>query len=158
MLRAVRESSERKCRSSPSLSTVRGLNDFLTFDVTLNPANQVIETDGTLPTEPATGFYQSGTLTCEGFHLTKRERATLAETYKQKPFSFVFRDQQYASSTSFALGTVLPSTQTFNLTNINQPVMALFFVFRWLDDLSRVAGGAGGVRGRNTLNVAGWCK
>lgn len=135
---------------------VRGLNDFLTIDVDLEAAANVIETDGTLPTEPAAGWYQNGVLHVEGYHINKEERKMLVETYKMRPFSINFDDQQYSSRFEIPAAQALPSTVTFNLSNINQPVTCLMFVFRWVADLSRVAGGAGGTRGRNLFNVAGW--
>lgn len=135
---------------------VRGLNDFLTLDVSLEAAANVIETDGTLPTEPAAGWYQNGILHVEGFHINKEERQMLAQCYKTRPFSITFDDQQYSARYEIPAAQSLPSTLTFNLNNINQPVTCLMFVFRWVDDLQRVAGGAGGTRGRNLWNVAGY--
>lgn len=145
---------------------VRGLNDFLTFEVQLAAASEIIESDAVLPSFPTTGAQpivpNSLELLTEGFHLTKRERAMIATYYKDHAFSIHFKDQQY--STAILPGGVgngakaLPFTSSDLISNINQPVQALFLVVRWVSDLNRRCGDAGGTRGRNIFNIAGWCK
>ena len=67
-----------------------------------------------------------------------------------------FNEVQYATSFYIPGTTVLPSTVSFELTNITQPITYLVFVFRAAADLQRVAGGAGGTRGYNPYNWAAW--
>lgn len=137
---------------------VRGLNDLLSVEFTLAAANEVVETDGTMPTAPlAQDMYTNGLLAVEGYHLTRAERALIAHTYKSQPFAITFRDQQFATQISFIGSTALNGQTISNpITNINQPVEALAFIFRWANDTGRTAGQANGTRGRNLFNLAGW--
>lgn len=135
---------------------VRGLNDQLSVDISLVPANEVIESDVALPAEPAAGWYQDGHLDVEGFHLNNEERKRLAYCYKQTPHAITFDDQQYAAQSIVPAGTALPTTWTYDLQNINQPVTCMAFVLRWKDDLERRTAEAGGTQGRNLSNIAGW--
>lgn len=135
---------------------VRGLNDFLTFEITFNAANQLIETDGTQPTAPAAGIFQDGRLACEGFHVNKRERRQVAAIYKEARLAVTFDDVQYSTFYDIPAATATTALVSFQLQNISQPCTFLCFFFRWVNDLSRTAGGANGSRGYNPTNIACW--
>lgn len=138
---------------------VRGLNDLLTFEFQMQAANKLIESDAAIPAEASvTGaqYLRDGQLLVEGFHLTRSERALLANYYKSNAFSIHFKDQQYATQIQILGAAQLPSSQPFNISNISQPVQALFFLFRWKEDLGRVTNGTGGTRGHSLFNLAGW--
>jgi len=128
---------------------IRGLNDFLQFRVRLRPLNQVIETDGTAPTATAAGFYPVGQMQLAGYHLNNDERDMLIKQYSATPFAIHFDDQQYSTEFHIPGASALPSSHNIDLSNINQPVSAMFVLFRWRADLTRVLGGAGGSRGFN---------
>jgi hypothetical protein len=133
----------------------RGLNDLLTWAFDFRPANEIIETDGTLPTATSTGFLYNGALVQEGVHIQQDERNMLLQFYDSTPFSIHFDDQQYASQIIIPFNQAVPGTFTAQLLNVTQPVVALFVLFRWQDDMTRVAGGANGTRGRDMWNFSG---
>lgn len=135
---------------------VRGLNDYLSFNVRMRAITAMIETDGTIPTQPAAGWYQSGVLQCCGYHVNNDEREKLVQVYSSMPYALTFDDQQYTNETVIPAATTLPFTQTIRVTNITQPVSALFYWLTWRDDEDRLVGGAGGNRGSNFWNVSGW--
>lgn len=149
----------------PSMGVyIRGLNDFLTFEFDLETENNLTETDAVfsagvtaIPTN-ASGFYTSACfLACEGWHLGKAERSKIAEVYKANPFSMVFNDQQYASVINIPAATTLAGTViTSTLMGITQPVTYLALYFQWVTDTTRSTSNAGGTRGRNKWNHAGW--
>ncbi len=129
---------------------VRGLNDYLTLRARMRPVERVIETDGTVPTAIAGGFYQSGVMAMTGYHINNDERDRLVDTYTSAPYPIHFDDQQYSSEMRIPATTALSGgVQTFRLLNINQPVTALFVIMRWADDLNRKLGEANGSRGFN---------
>lgn len=133
----------------------RGLNDLLTWAFDFRPANEIIETDGTLPTAGANGFLFNGALVQEGVHIQQDERTMLLQFYDSTPFSIHFDDQQYASQIIIPFNQAIPGVFTTQVLNITQPVVALFITFRWQDDMTRVAGGANGTRGRDAWNFGG---
>lgn len=135
---------------------VRGLNDFLTFEVSFNTADMLIETDGTQPTAPAAGIFQNGRLSVEGYHVDKKERREVASIYKQARLAITFDDCQYSTFFDIPAATSTTALVSFQLQNISQPVTFLCFIFRWVNDLARRAGGANGTRGYNPTNIAGW--
>ena len=133
----------------------RGLNDLLTWNIKFRPANEIIETDGTLPLPPANGFLSNGHMIQVGQHIQEDERQMLLSFYSQHAFAIHFDDTQYASEIIIPFNTALPSTFAAPIMNITQPVTSLFFLFRWQDDLRRVAGQANGTRGRDLWNWTG---
>jgi len=135
---------------------IRGLNDYLQVKVRMRPLDQVIESDGTAPTAPATGFYPLGQLALNGYHINNNERDFLIKAYTAHPFAIHFDDQQYSTEFHILGTTTFPASFDFQLTNINQPVNALFVIFRWTADLDRRLGVAGGTRGFSPTNFAGW--
>lgn len=122
----------------------------------MRPANQVIETDGaTLPTTPAAGFYQNGVFALNGYHINNDERDSLVKVYSAMPYAIVFDDQQYATEMVIDKGTLIPSTLTFPLRNINQPLTSLHYCFRWKADLERTAPSAVATGGFDPWNFSG---
>lgn len=135
---------------------IRGLNDVLKWTFIMRAANLIIETDGTMPTTPAaTGFLSEGNMVQVGQHIQEDERQMLLSFYQENAFSIHFDDQQYASEIIFPFNQPIPSTVTTQLLNITQPVTAMFFIFRFRNDVERVAGDANGTRGRDWWNWGG---
>lgn len=110
-------------------------------------------------TETAATLIVDSSLLSDTQHILDDERAQLESIYSA-PRRYVFDEQLFANDIPVAATQALPSTLSggtlMALRNISQPVTAWAFLFRWADDLARQTGGAGGSRGFNPNNIAGW--
>jgi hypothetical protein len=144
---------------------VRSLNERLRLVVTFSDADKIMESDntydfvgGSVVAQPpaASLFFADSYLYVEGKHIANREREAHAAA-SRAPHLMLFREHQYVEHRRVPAAT--PLTGGFfdvEMGEITQPVVALYIMLRWADDLDRVDGGAGGGRGRNLWNVGGW--
>lgn len=93
----------------------------------------------------------------EGKHIYEDERQRLAKLYGMSR-RMVFQDYQNVEELSLASTLAAGSTSTHDLAEITQPVVALYALLRWQEDLRRTTNAAGpvGGRGYNPTNISGW--
>jgi hypothetical protein len=133
----------------------RGLNDLLTWNFKFRQANEIIETDGTMPTAPANNFISAGSMVQVGQHIQEDERQMILDFMNSNAFSIHFDDIQYAQEIIIPFNQAIPGSFQAPVLNITQPTTSLFFIFRWANDLARTAGQPNGTRGRDVWNWTG---
>lgn len=140
---------------------IQGLAAKLQFQVDFQSFANMIQSDGT-PTNSSGGalannlFFTDAQIVAEYLHVTARERANMIRMYQSpQGVRYLITDIQKHEN-EIAPANVFNSVWTFKLNNIDKPVYAWFFIFRWNEDPIRVMGAAQAQNGRDETNVSGW--
>lgn len=143
---------------------VRGLGEKLTIEVDLLDFNKWVEADEayTAVTVDGTAFSTAGAsavmieaeLYPEGQHIYDNERQRLAKLYGMSR-RMVFQEYQYVKNVSLAASLAAGSTSTQDLTELTQPIVAMYAIGRWQEDLDRKTNdnGPSGGKGYNPTNI-----
>jgi hypothetical protein len=138
---------------------VNGLANDLEVEIDFETAANIVQTDDSAYVLPADSTFLSNTaLQVEYIHITENKRQDMVATYANpNGIRYLFNDYQYYSDRipgTTALNGSVVSVQI--RSNINAPCSVLYVILRWVEDLTRQAGGAGGDRGRDLTNFSGW--
>lgn len=138
---------------------VNGLANDLEVEIDFEQAVNLVQTDDAAYVVPADSTFLTNTaLQVEYIHITENKRQDMVVTYANPHgIRYLFNDYQYYSDRipgATALNGSVVSVQI--RSNINAPSSVLYVVLRWVNDLTRQAGGAGGDRGRDLTNFSGW--
>lgn len=145
---------------------VRAMTERWRITIKYSPVDTLYDANGTfavpagavaaaIPT--ASSVFTECYLLAEGVHVADSERKLQEEIY-MKPRRMLIREHQYCTPVrvSGTLSLTAGATVDISLREINQPVVAIYVLFRWAADLDRRTGGVGGSTGCNRFNTSGW--